>query len=252
MKIDFSKLSTIKIGSILDVKVVNEDNYNNEIIIGRATNSLVCSGDIAILDDKYDFIKIEDGYLKVGAKTKNSKLYNFTRKNNIAGFEFLSKLPGSIGGSVKMNAGMKEYEISNYLVAINGIDKSNFEFGYRYSHIDIPIFEIWFDIKEGFNKELVEVFSKMRNNQPKEPSLGSAFKNPKNDYAGKLIEMVGLKGSKFGGVGFSEVHANFLVNYGNGKCEDVIKAIEEAKKRVFLEFGIKLQEEIKIISTSSF
>jgi len=246
MILDFSKLSTIKIGSTLDVKIVDENNYNNEIIIGRATNSLVCGGNIAILDDRYDFIKIEDGYLKVGAKTKNSKLYNFTRKHNISGFEFLSKLPGSIGGSVKMNAGMKEYEISNLLVAINGIDKNNFEFGYRYSHIDIPIFEVWFEIKEGFNKELVETFSKMRNNQPKQPSLGSAFKNPKNDYAGRLIEEVGLKGVKFGEVGFSEIHANFLVNYGNGKCEDVIIAINTAKKRVFEEFGVTLQEEIKI------
>jgi len=246
MIIDFSKLSTIKIGSKLDVKIINKDNYKDEIIIGRATNSLVCSGNIAVLDDKYDFIKIENGYLKVGAKTKNSKLYNFTRKYNIAGFEFLSKLPGSIGGSVKMNAGMKEYEISNLLVAINGIDKNNFEFGYRYSKIDIPIFEVWFEIKEGFDKSLVDVFSKMRNNQPKQPSLGSAFKNPQGDYAGRLIEVVGLKGIKFGDVGFSDVHANFLVNYGNGKCEDVINAINTAKKRVFEKFGINLEEEIKI------
>ena len=247
MIVDFSKLSTIKIGSKIDVKIVDEDNYNNEIIIGRATNSLVCGGEIGILDDKYDFIKIENGYLKVGAKTKNSKFYNFTRKYNIGGFEFLSKLPGSIGGSIKMNAGMKEYEISNNLVAINGIDKNNFEFGYRYSKIDIPIFEVCFDIKEGFSRSLVEEFAKMRNNQPKEPSLGSAFKNPKNDYAGRLIEAVGLKGIKFGGVGFSEIHANFLVNYGDGSCEDVINAINEAKKRIFEKFGIKLEEEIKII-----
>ena len=248
MIVDFSKLSTIKIGSKIDVKIVDETNYNDEILIGRATNSLVCSGNnIALLDDKYDFIKIENGYLKVGAKTKNSKLYNFTRKYNIGGFEFLSKLPGSIGGSVKMNAGMKEYEISNFLIAINGIDKSNFEFGYRYSKIDIPIFEVCFDIKEGFSRSLVEEFSKMRNNQPKEPSLGSAFKNPKNDYAGRLIEAVGLKGIKFGGVGFSEIHANFLVNYSDGKCEDVITAINEAKKRIFEKFGVQLEEEIKII-----
>ena len=248
MKIDFSKLSTIKIGSILDVKIIDEDNYNDEIIIGRATNSLVCSGNIGVLSDKYDFIKIEDGILKVGGKTKNSKLYNFTKKHNIGGFEFLSKLPGSIGGSVKMNAGMKQYEISNNLLAINKIDKNNFEFGYRYSNINLPIFEVWFEIKEKFNPQLVDEFSKMRNNQPKHPSLGSAFKNPENDYAGRLIEAVGLKGVKFNDVGFSEIHSNFLVNYSNGKCEDVINAINEAKKRVYLEFGIKLQEEIKIFT----
>lgn len=247
MIIDFSKLSTIKIGSKLDVKIVDIDNYNDEIIIGRATNSLVCGGKIGVLNDKYDFIKIEDNYLKVGGKTKNSKLYNFVRKNNIGGFEFLSKLPGSIGGSLKMNAGMKEFEISNNLVAINKMDKTNFEFGYRYSNINVPIFEVWFEIKKAFNQNLVEIFSKMRDNQPKLPSLGSAFKNPEGDFAGRLIEKVGLKGIKFGGVGFSEIHSNFLVNYGKGNCKDVKIAIKEAKKRVFEEFGITLQEEIKII-----
>ena len=247
MIIDFSKLSTIKIGSKIDVKIVNEDNYNNEIIIGRASNSLVCSGNIGILDDKYDFIEIIGDRLRVGAKTKNSKLYNFTRRHNISGFEFLSKLPGSIGGTIKMNAGMKSYEISNNLISINGIDKKNFEFGYRYSNINFPIFWAEFEIKKGFNKELVEMFSQMRTNQPKLPSLGSAFKNPKDDFAGRLIEAVGLKGVRFGGVEFSKIHSNFLVNVNSGKCEDVIKAINEAKKRVFNEFGINLQEEIKII-----
>jgi UDP-N-acetylmuramate dehydrogenase len=247
MIIDFSKLSTILIGSKLDVKIVNEDNYNDELIIGRATNSLVCGGNIGVLDDKYNFIEIKNGLLRVGAKTSNRALYNFTKKNNIAGFEFLSKLPGSIGGSIKMNAGMKSYEISNNLVSINDKNKNEFEFGYRYSHIDEPVFYAEFEIKEGFDAKLVEEFKNMRKNQPKLPSLGSAFKNPIGNYAGALIEKVGLKGIKFGGVGFSEIHANFLVNYGNGSCEDVINAITEAKKRIFKEFGIELQEEIKII-----
>jgi len=246
MIIDFSKLSTIKIGSKIDVKIIDEDNYNNEIIIGRASNSLVCNGNIGILDDKYDFIEIIGDRLRVGAKTKNSKLYNFTRKFDIAGFEFLSKLPGSIGGTIKMNAGMKSYEISNNLISINGIDKSNFEFGYRYSNIDFPIFWAEFEIKKGFNKKLLETFNQMRQNQPKLPSLGSAFKNPKDDFAGRLIEVVGLKGVRFGGVEFSKIHSNFLVNVNSGKCEDVKSAINEAKRRVFLEFGIKLEKEIKI------
>jgi len=248
MIIDFSKISTIQIGSKLNVKIVNEDNYNNEIIIGRASNSLVCGGNIAILDDRYNFITIENGVLKVGAKTPNRALFNFTKKQNIAGFEFLAKLPGTIGGTTKMNAGMKEYEISNNLISINNKNKNQFKFGYRYSNINEPIFFTEFEIKDGFNQNLVDKFSQMRKNQPKLPSLGSAFKNPQNNYAGALIEKVGLKGLKFGDVGFSEIHSNFLVNYGNGKCEDVLKAIKEAQKRVFNEFGIELEKEIKIFN----
>jgi UDP-N-acetylmuramate dehydrogenase len=248
MIVDFSRISTIKIGSKIDVKIVDENNYNNEIIIGKATNSLVCSGNIAILNDKYDFIRL-DKYLKVGAKTSNRKLFNFAKQNNLSGFEFLGKLPGSVGGSVKMNAGMKTFEISNNLVAINGIDKNKFKFEYRYSNIDIPIFELWFEMKEGFDFKLLEEFTNMRKNQPNLPSLGSTFKNPQNDYAGRLIEAVSLKGVKFGNVGFSKKHANFLVNYGNGKCKDVLIAINEAKKRVYEKFGIKLEEEIKIYNS---
>ena len=245
MIIDFSALSTIQIGSKLKVKILNQYNYNGEIVIGRATNSLVCNGNIAILDDRYDFIKI-DKYLKVGAKTPNRKLFNFAKEYDLAGFEFLAKLPGTIGGTVKMNAGMKNFEISTNLVAINGIDKSNFTFSYRSTNIEIPIFEVCFEVKKGFNEALLTQFTQMRKNQPSLPSLGSAFKNPPNDNAGRVIEAVQLKGVKFGDVGFSEKHANFLVNYGNGKCKDVITALNEAKRRVFEEFGIKLEEEIKL------
>ena len=246
MIIDFSKYSTIKIGSKIRVKITDEANYNNGIIIGKASNSLVCSGNIGILDKKYNFIKIENNILKVGGKTSNRALYNFTKLYNISGFEFLSKLPGTVGGTIKMNGGMKNFEISTPLLSINGKNRDNFIFKYRYSNINSPIFTAEFKIEKGFNFELVEIFKNMRNNQPKLPSLGSAFKNPPNDFAGRLIEKVGLKGVKFGEVGFSKIHSNFLVNYGKGSCENVIQALNEAEKRVFEEFGIKLEKEIKI------
>ena len=251
--IDFSKLSSIKIGPKINVKIINELNYNNEFLIGRATNTLISPNakNLAILDDRYKYIKIKNGYLYVGAKTNNQVLYNFCKKKNIGGFEFLSKLPGSIGGSIKMNAGVKEYEISNQLVAlktINGYkEKKDFTFSYRFSNIKEPIFEAVFTIKEGFDYKLDKTLKNLRQNQPKAPSLGSVFKNPKNDYAGRLIEAVGLKGVKKGGIKISEIHANFFVNTGGGTFEDMIFLINKAKKRVYENFGILLEEEIKII-----
>jgi len=251
--IDFSKFSSIKIGPKVKVKLLNENNYNGELIIGRATNTLISphTNNLAILDDRYKYIKIKNGYLYVGAKTNNQIFYNFCKKNNIGGFEFLSKLPGSIGGSIKMNAGVKEYEISNNLAAlktINGIkEKDEFDFKYRHSDINEPVFEAVFEIKEGFDFRLDEKLKKMRSNQPKEPSLGSVFKNPDNDYAGRLIEKVGMKGMVKGGIKVSEIHANFFINTGNGTFEDMIFLINEAKKRVFENFGITLEEEIRII-----
>ncbi len=247
--IDFSKFSSIKIGPKIKVKIIDEYNYNNEFLIGRATNTLISpnANNLGILSDRYKFIEYKNGYLKVGGKVKNRTLYSFCKRNNIGGFEFLAHLPGSIGGSIKMNAGVKNEEISNNLVAINEIDKENFEFSYRFSNINFPIFEAIFEIKRNYNKKLDEYLKTLRSNQPKEPSLGSVFKNPKEDFAGRLIEAVGLKGEKKGNIQISPIHANFFVNLGNGTFEDMIYLINLAKKRVKEEFNIDLDLEIKIV-----
>jgi len=253
MIIDFSKFSSIKIGPKKEVKIINEDNYNGEFLIGRATNTLISpnADNLGILDDRYKFIKLEKGYLKVGAKIKNRVLYNFCKRHNIGGFEFLAKLPGTIGGSIKMNAGVKEEEISNNLVAIKTtkgwIEKKDINFSYRFSDINDPVFEAVFEIKRDYDPLLDLKLYNLRKNQPKDPSLGSVFKNPKGDYAGRLIEAVGMKGMKKGGVKVSEIHANFFVNTGGGSFDDMMFLINEAKKRVYENFGILLNEEIIII-----
>jgi len=252
IEIDFKKFSSIKIGPKIKVKIIDEFNYNNEFLIGRATNTLISPNakNLAILSDKYKFIEYKNGYLKVGGKVKNRVLYNFCKKNNLGGFEFLANLPGTIGGSIKMNAGVKEEEISNNLVALKTDklrEKKEFIFDYRYSNINSPIFEAVFEIKRDYNPLLDEKLKNLRANQPKEPSLGSVFKNPKGDYAGRLIEKVGLKGKIKGGIQISPIHANFFINIGNGTFEDMIYLINLAKKRVFEEFRIQLEEEIKIV-----
>ena len=249
LEIDFSKFSSIKIGNKKRVKIVDEWNYENEFLIGNATNTLISPNakNLGILDDKYDFIEYKNGILKIGGKTKNRKVYRFCKDNNIGGFEFLAHLPGTIGGSIKMNAGVKNEEISNNLLVINNKEKNHFNFSYRYSDINEPVFEAKFEIKRTYDKNLDIYLKNLRKNQPKLPSLGSVFKNPKGDYAGRLIEAVGMKGMVKGGIKVSEIHANFFVNIGNGSFEDMIYLINLAKKRVYKEFGIKLQEEIKII-----
>ncbi len=87
----------------------------------------------------------------------------------------------------------------------------------------------------------------MRSNQPSTPSAGSCFKNPQGDYAGRLIEAVGLKGEKIGNMEFSTVHANFLVNLGEGTFEEAKFLIDLAKEKVLATFDISLQEEIKLL-----
>ncbi len=250
--IDFSKFSSIKIGPKIKVKIIDEYNYNSEFLIGRATNTLISPNvkNLGILSDKYKYIEYKNGYLKVGAKIKNRTLYNFCKKNNLGGFEFLAHIPGSVGGSIKMNAGVKNEEISNNLIALKTDtikEKKDFVFTYRYSNINTPIFEAVFEIKRDFDFELDFKLKNFRKNQPKIPSLGSVFKNPQGDFAGRLIEAVALKGAKKGGIKISEMHANFFVNIGDGNFEDMIYLIDMAKKRVFEKFGIMLEEEIIIL-----
>lgn len=252
--IDFSLFSSIKIGPKIEVEIITKvESKKDKYIIGGANNLLVSNTPppLAILGKNFDYIKEENGLLKIGAATKSGRIYSYCKKHNIGGFEYLSKLPGTLGGLLKMNAGMKNYEISNNLVEVlmpNGYIKAKkLGFGYRTSNIKDIVYEGVFKIEREFDKNLVEEFAKMRANQPKEPSAGSVFKNPPNDYAGRLIEAVGLKGERKGDVCFSPIHANFLINLGKATFEDAHFLIKEAKKRVFEKFGITLQEEIIIL-----
>jgi UDP-N-acetylmuramate dehydrogenase len=253
--INFSKHSSFKLGAVFDVAVFDETttNFKDFYLIGSCNNILMGTQPppLMILSKQYDYIKIEDNFLKIGGATPSGKIASFCKKNNIANFEFVSHLPGKLGGLVYMNAGLKEYEILNSLLKIktpSGIkNKSEIEYGYRYTNIDEPILEATFELTYGFLTQRVEMFKKMRSNQPNTPSAGSCFKNPIADYAGRLIEAVGLKGVPQGAMEFSKEHANFLVNNGGGTFEDAIYLIKEAQKRVFEEFGILLECEIVLL-----
>ncbi len=150
-----------------------------------------------------------------------------------------------------MNAGMKDDEIFNNLIKIkfaNGyIPKEQIKYGYRFTNIQDIIYEATFKIHYGYDQEKAEQFKLMRKNQPKLPSAGSVFKNPKGDFAGRLIQEVGLKGYRLGDLSFSKIHTNFLVNHGKGAFEDAITLIELAQKKVYEKFNITLEKEIIIL-----
>ncbi len=257
--IDFSKYSSFKIGDIIDIALLqdNFEDINDYYLIGACNNALVGPNPpkLMMLDKQYDYIKIENNLLKIGGATPSGKIASFCKKHNIANFEFVSHLPGKLGGLVYMNAGLKEFEIFNNLKYIttpcSTKHKEDIVFGYRFTNINEPILEAAFHIEHGFNQDKVAMFKKMRANQPSTPSAGSCFKNPEGDYAGRLIEAVGLKGKKVGNMEFSTKHANFLVNHGNGTFEDAVFLINEAQKRVFEAFEIKLELEIVILDTEA-
>ena len=255
--IDFSKYSSFKMGGVFDVALIDHStsSIDGSYLIGSCNNILIGNNPppMAMLDKSFDYIRTDEtnGTIIIGGATPSGKIASFCKKNNIANFEFLSHLPGKLGGLVFMNAGLKEYEIFNHLIKLRllsgAYQKEHIEYGYRFTNIDEPILEATFELHYGYDSDKTEMFKQMRSNQPSTPSAGSCFKNPPNDYAGRLIEEVGLKGKKIGDMAFSEQHANFLVNYGEGTFEDAITLIEDAQTKVFKEFGIQLELEIIIL-----
>ena len=253
--IDFSKYSSIRIGQTEEVLIIEKGDKipADRYLIGGANNLLVSPTPppLMMLGKSFAVIEKEGDILTIGAAMPTGRIVSYARKNNLSGFEFFSKLPGTLGGMLAMNAGVKAYEIFNLLrsIEIRGewIDKKEIEYGYRFAKLPGVATAATFPLEYGFDQKLLLSLLELRSNQPKEPSAGSVFKNPKDDFAGRLIEAVGLKGKREGGMAWSEVHANFLVNLGNGKFKEASLLIAEAKKRVHESFGIELQEEIKIL-----
>ena len=253
--IDFSRYSSIKVGQPTQVLMIEEDDEipADRYLIGGANNLLVSPAPPPLMMLSKDFATItkKENMLTIGAAMPTGRIVSYAKKHNIAGFEFCSKLPGTLGGMLAMNAGVKEYEIFNILhsIKINGkwVLAQDIEHGYRFAKLGGVGTHARFEIQNGFNQALLNDLLNLRSNQPHEPSAGSAFKNPEGDYAGRLIEAVGLKGVRKGQMQWSTVHANFLVNLGGGTFEEAKSLIDLAKNEVLDMFHIRLVEEIKIL-----
>lgn len=253
--IDFSKYTSLKIGGVLEVEILDipRSLRERERIIGAGNNLLVSPNakNLCVLGSGFEYIQDLGELVEIGGGVSSGRIYSYFKKNNLYGLEFLRGLPGSLGGLVRMNAGMKSYEIKEVLhsVNINGewIESERLNLSYRKSEIKGVIYGARFYKKEGFRSELVSVFESMRSTHPHLPSCGSCFKNPTGDFAGRLLESVGMKGFRVGGVGLSEKHANFLVNLGGGTFSEALEVIGEAKRRVAEEFKILLECEVVII-----
>jgi UDP-N-acetylmuramate dehydrogenase len=253
--IDFSKYSSIKIGQIQEVLILEKNDKipNDRYLIGGANNLLISptAPPLMMLGKDYAYISQEDNILEIGASMPTGRIVSYAKKQDISRFEFCAKLPGFLGGLIAMNAGVKEYEIFDILHSIQidneWIPKEQIKYGYRFAKLPGIVTAARFEIQKGYDYALEEHLAKLRSNQPSTPSAGSAFKNPPNDSAGRLIDSVGLRGYQKGNMAFSPQHANFLVNLGGGSYQDAIYLLQLAQKRVFEEYGIKLEEEIIIL-----
>lgn len=254
-KIDFSRFSSIKIGQIEEVMILEKGDIfpQDRFLVGGANNLLISPTPplLMMLGKEFAAITHTKEFITIGAAMPTGRILSYAKKYDLGGFEFCSKLPGTLGGMLAMNAGVKRFEIFNILhsIQIDGEwrDKKHIEYGYRYAKLGGIATAARFETKFGFDQNLFNTLLSLRSNQPHDPSAGSAFKNPPGDYAGRLIEAVGLKGFRMGGMAWSEVHSNFLVNLGGGTYEEAIYLLTLAKEKVHNTFGIILQEEIKIL-----
>jgi len=209
-------------------------------------------------------IDTESIYAQAGVSS--AKLAKYCARRGLEGAEFLAGIPGSFGGAVAMNAGayggdtwsmIERIECLDREGNINWFDKS--EIPYQYRHVDLPEnnwvvgAEIKLKAIKGLDllRRIRELLKTRGHSQPvQSANAGSVFKNPENDFAARMLEDVGMKGTVIGGAEFSTKHANFIINKGSASAGDIESLIMLGKKLVKKKFGIELEPEVRIVGCS--
>ena len=252
------------------LKWVKQNNLKYRII-GAGSNLLIKSTfhkGLTICTRKLKKIKINKltGFVEAECGVMLPVMANLLAQNGCEGGEWLIGIPGTIGGAVFMNAGSGNLWISKYLLSVQVLDiknlsvhklnKENLIFKYRFSSFQKNKFAILTaDFMFRPNKNIKKITDKTKQNlknktntQPYHlPSFGSVFKNPIDNYAGKLIEDVGLKGFSIGGAQVSNMHSNFIVNNGDATSEEIYQLITVIQQKVLQKKGIFLHPEVRMI-----
>ncbi len=242
----------------------------NITILGAGSNTLIrdngVKGFVLKLGKDFSYIKkINKDTLEVGSATLDRKVANFAKENSLKNFEFLSCIPGSVGGAIIMNSGCYGNDISKVLVSLSAIDKNNFseieikkediKFLYRGSNLSSDLIIISAKLKgsvgrkEEIERDQAQLVEKKKLSQPSQiKTCGSTFKNISSDKkAWMLIKEAGCDNLSEGDATISQKHCNFFVNNGNAKSSDIENLIKKVKKKVYEKTGINLELEIKII-----
>lgn len=239
-------------------------------LIGNGSNLLFSSKPYdGVLIKLSEFDNVEfygKNKVRVGAGFSLVKLSLMAAKRGLTGLEFAAGIPGSIGGAVFMNAGAYKsdmgYIVETVKVLTPDLKIINFEnkemnFHYRSSylqkHPEYICLEVVLKLTKGKKEAIEEVITERRKrrieSQPLEyPSAGSVFRNPEGNFAGKLIEDLGLKGMIKGGAMISDKHANFIVNYKNATSDDIKFLIDLCQEKVLEEYGIELKCEQEFVN----
>ena len=282
-----SERTSLGIGGTAEVEVVVRDKGDLDelsqflsvqtiypFVIGEGTNLLAPDGAIEMALIHPDapagparVEKIDDQLIvRCGAGQRLPGLLGWSQMAGLSGLEPLAGIPGSVGGAVAMNAGsygaefgqfLKRIRIWSPMQGLTWVDAADCEFGYR--HFSCPehggkylVWEVELALTESTPQDvragIKDTYSKKRATQPvTAKSAGCVFKNPQDRSAGQLLDQAGMKGKTVGGMGFSDIHANFLVNLGGGTSAQALELLDMGKTAVKDKFDVVLEEEVIIL-----
>ncbi|AMK10669.1 UDP-N-acetylmuramate dehydrogenase [Pseudodesulfovibrio indicus] len=282
-----SERTTLRVGGTAVVEaVVREEKDLDELsefllretvrpfVLGAGSNLLVTDEplDLALIrvDGSFGPERVErDGstlIVRCGAGLRLPGLLGWAQKAGFSGLEGMTGIPGTVGGAVAMNAGSYGVEIGDLVTRVRiwspaqglvWLDSNQCIFSYRHFSLAKPagkclVWEVELALRESDPKAvrsaMRDVYGKKKETQPVTArTAGCVFKNPADQSAGKLLDQVGMKGARRGGMAFSELHANFLVNLGGGTCADALELMNMGREEVKERFGVNLEPEVIIL-----
>lgn len=237
-------------------------------ILGNGSNLLVSDrgyrGTVIQIWKNLSDIEVRGHYITAQAGALLSKLASEALEEELTGMEFASGIPGTLGGAVVMNAGAYGREMKDVLREVEVLDtegnirvlkKEELELGYRTSIIKEKgyiVLSAVLELEKGDAAQIKAVMEELKESRVSKqplnmPSAGSTFKRPEGYFAGKLIMDAGLRGFSIGGAQVSEKHCGFVVNKGEATAADVWDLIKEVQERVYEQFGVKLETEVKFL-----
>ncbi|MDO5323674.1 MAG: UDP-N-acetylmuramate dehydrogenase [Clostridia bacterium] len=236
-------------------------------LIGNGSNLIVRDGGIRglviALGEPFSELRVEGAQVWAQAGARLSAVAAAAQRAGLAGLEFASGIPGTLGGGCAMNAGAYGGELKDVLLwadvlldgEVHRLSRDEMEMGYRSTMplrrgaiVVSACFELRSDDPEAIQARMRDLANRRREKQPLNlPSAGSTFKRPEGHFAGALIEQCGLKGCRIDGAQVSEKHAGFIVNVGDATAADILRLIEHVQRVVQAQTGVLLETEVRIL-----
>ena len=275
-----AKRTTLRVGGPADVYVepANEADLaailklcaaRDEMffVLGRGSNLLVRDGGIrgvviSLAHPNFSAVEIVGDHIRCGAGAKLKQVSVDAKRAGLTGVEFLEGIPGSVGGALRMNAGAMGGETFNAVESVRVMDHAGHACDLAVSEIKVEyrccallknhialgaVFKCKAATREEVEQRMSTFSNKRWDSQPAAPSAGCCFKNPTAIPAGKLVDELGLKGTKIGGAMVSFEHGNFITNDGTATARNVLDLIALIKAKAKAELGIELHTEVEIV-----